>query len=236
MPFHAMPFQLTYHSVVFLEWEKSDFCTVVEGAFLNGIGGYKGTNIFLPYTLQSYFYIVLLLYLVIQLTVDSISHFGHVGRSNWYEDKDEEETALYRALPPELISPWLTTAAELRCYDVKAKNLDEMKEFIEKHKGKRFIDPQYTFSHPARLSYRSRSNIANYLVNYISRNCSYSEITRNCQTFAADLCSFLAGKKDVVPYHPINRIEYYNRSHLFLYDSKMFTAKKNESLKGKVAR
>jgi len=155
-----------------------------------------------------------------------------------YEDKDEEVTALYKALPPEMISPWLTTAAEVRCYDVEAKNLDEMKKYIEKHTGptKRFLDPQYTFSHPARLSFRSRSNIAHYLVNYISRNCTYSEMTRNCQTLAADLCSFLAGKKDVAPYHPINRIEYYNKTHLFLYDSSMYTAKKGECLKGKVAR
>jgi len=187
--------------VVFLEWENSDFSTIVEGAFLNGVGGYK-------------------------------------GKCNWYDDKDEEVTALYKALPPEMISPWLTTAAELRCYDVDAKNFDEIKKFIEKYTGpeKRFLDPQYTFSHPARLSYRSRSNVAHYLVNYISRNCSYSEIARNCQTLAADLCSFLAGKKDVVPYHPINRIEYYNKSHLFLYDSSMYEAKKGESLKGKIAR
>lgn len=162
--------KLTYHSLVFLEWEHGEFCTVVEGAFLNGIGGYK-------------------------------------GRSNWYHDKDDGITALYKALPPEMISPWLTTAAELRCYDVEAKNLDEMKEFINQYTGpkKRFIDPRYTFSHPARLSYRSRSNIAHYLVNYIGRDCGYSELTRNCQTFAADLCSFLAGKKEVVPFHPVNR-------------------------------
>ena len=174
--------QLTYHSIVLLEWEHGKFCTVVEGAFLNGIGGYK-------------------------------------GRSNWYDDKNDDVTALYRALPPEMISPWLTSAAELRCYDVKAKNLEEMKTFIDKYTrapDRRFIDPKYTFSHPARLSYRSRSNIAHYLVNYIGRDCNYSELSRNCQTFAADLCSFLAGKKDVVPYHPVNRIEYHNRTYLFL--------------------
>ena len=34
--------QLTYHSLVFLEWENSPYCTIVEGAFLNGVGGYKG--------------------------------------------------------------------------------------------------------------------------------------------------------------------------------------------------
>mmetsp|Transcript_2926 Transcript_2926/g.6289 ORF Transcript_2926/g.6289 Transcript_2926/m.6289 type:complete len:474 (-) Transcript_2926:89-1510(-) len=197
--------KLTYHSLVFLEWENSPFGTVVEGAFLNGIGGYK-------------------------------------GKCNWYHDKDEEVTGLYETLPPEMISPWLTKASELRCYDVEAKNLDEMKEYIETYNGggtatkPRFLDPKYTFSHPARLTYRSRSNIAQYLVNYISRNSGYSETSNNCQTMAADLCSFLAGKKDIVPYHPINRIEYYNRSHLFLYDSSMYEGKKSDSLKGKVAR
>ena len=36
-----------------------------------------------------------------------------------YDDKNDEVTELYKALPPEMISPWLTTAAELRCYDVE---------------------------------------------------------------------------------------------------------------------
>jgi hypothetical protein len=71
-----------------LEWEHGKFCTVVEGSFLNGVGGYK-------------------------------------GRSNCYV------TALCRSLPPEMISLWLTSAAELRCYDVKAKNLDKMEAFID---------------------------------------------------------------------------------------------------------
>ncbi|KAG7346611.1 hypothetical protein IV203_005680 [Nitzschia inconspicua] len=191
--------KLTYHSIVLLEWEHGKFSTVVEGAFLNGIGGYK-------------------------------------GRSNWYHDKDESTTELYKSMPPEMISPWLTTAAELRCYDVEAKNLDEMKVFIQQYTGhnKRFIDPRYTFSHSARLSYRSRSNIAHYLLNYIGRDCGYSELSRNCQTFAADLCSFLAGKKDVVPFHPVNRVEYHNRSHLFLYDSSMFT--KRKTLQGRLVK
>jgi hypothetical protein len=34
--------KLTYHSIVLLEWEHGTYCTVVEGAYLNGIGGYKG--------------------------------------------------------------------------------------------------------------------------------------------------------------------------------------------------
>jgi hypothetical protein len=192
---------MTYHSVVLLEWEHGKFCTIIEGAYLNGIGGYK-------------------------------------GKSNWYDDKDDGVTSLCKALPPELVCPWLTSAAEIRCYDVEAKNLDEMIVFIAKYTGpgKRFIDPHYTFSHPARLTYRSRSDIAQYLTNYITRDCSYSELTRNCQTLSADICSFLAGKKDVVPYHPINRIDYHNRTHFFLYDSEMYRERKKANLKGKIAK
>lgn len=37
--------RLTYHSIVLLEWDHGKHCTVVEGALLNGIGGYKGTSL-----------------------------------------------------------------------------------------------------------------------------------------------------------------------------------------------
>lgn len=36
--------RLTYHSVCLLEWEHGDYCTVVESAYLNGMGGYKGKS------------------------------------------------------------------------------------------------------------------------------------------------------------------------------------------------
>lgn len=192
--------KLTYHTLVLLEWEHGKYTTIVEGAWLNGVGGYK-------------------------------------GKCNWYDDKNEPTTALYRALPSEMIQPWNSSASEIRVYDVAARNLDEFKEYIEKYNGSRFSDPHYTFSHPARLSFCSKANIAQYLLNYIGRDGNYSEITRNCQTLAADLCSFLAGKKGVVPFHPINRFEYHNRSHLFLYESDMFSDKKkkrSEILKSKL--
>lgn len=118
--------RLTYHSIVLLEWETGKYCTVVEAAYLNGIGGYK-------------------------------------GKSNWYDDKDDKKiTALYSVFPPEMICPWKTTSAEIRAYDVKAKTLDEFKEYITKYQGNtnRFVDPRYTFSHAARLTFRSKSHIA----------------------------------------------------------------------------
>ena len=36
--------KLTYHAVVLLEWDHARFCTVVELAWRNGLGGYKGRS------------------------------------------------------------------------------------------------------------------------------------------------------------------------------------------------
>ena len=131
-----------------------------------------------------------------------------------------------------MVSPWLTNAAEIRAMDVPSKSLEEFKQYVKKYEGHdgRFVDPKYCFSHPARLSYRSKKDIAQYLNNYIRRDVSYNELRRNCQTLAADLCAFVAGKREVLPYHPVNRIEYKNRSHLFLYEPDMYDASKPSSL------
>jgi hypothetical protein len=182
--------RLTYHSLCLLEWEHGQYCTVVEAAYLNGIGGYK-------------------------------------GRSNWYHDKNEPMTHLYKHFPPELICPWRTEQAEIRCYDIPVQSLSEFQDYVQQYVGptQRFLDPQVTFSHSARLSFRSRQHIAQYLINYIMRDTTYAELKRNCQTFTADLCSFLAGKKNVAPFHPVSRIEYQNRTYLFLYDSGMYETK-----------
>jgi hypothetical protein len=186
--------RLTYHSVCLLEWEHGEHCTVVEAAYLNGIGGFK-------------------------------------GKSNWYDDKDEPICGLYRAFPPEMVSPWISTSAEIRCFDVAARTLAEFKGFVKKYEGpeRRFVDPHFTFSHAARLTFRTKSQIAQYLLNYITRDSTYAELKRNCQTFTADLCSFLAGKKNVPPFHPVSRIDYQNRTYLFLYDSHMYKRKKHHN-------
>lgn len=183
--------KITYHSVVLLEWEHGEYCTVVEGAYLNGMGGYK-------------------------------------CKSNWYEDSFGETNLMSQYMPDELIGPWITTATEMRCFDVPARNLEEFKEYLNRHEGNkgRFIDPQVTFSHPARITFRTKQHVAQYLLNYVGRDCSYQELKTNCQTLAADLCAFLAGKKRVDPFHPIVKMEYRNRTHQFLYDSNMYAAKK----------
>jgi hypothetical protein len=183
--------RLTYHSICLLEWDHGRYCTVIEAAYLNGMGGYK-------------------------------------GKCNWFDDRDEPVTSLYQALPPALICPWRSSQSEIRCYDVPAKDFQEFRDYIAKYEGstKRFVDPRFTFSHAARLTFRSKPQIAQYMINYIMRDSTYAELKRNCQTFTADLCSFLAGKKGVAPFHPVNRIEYQNRTYLFLYNSEMYDKKK----------
>jgi hypothetical protein len=99
---------LTYHSVCLLEWDNGQNCTVVEMAFLNGMGGYK-------------------------------------GKCNWYEDRDAPMgTLLYQMLPPCMVAPWCATRAEVRCYDIEAKTVDQFLAYVNKFKGndQRFVDPQ----------------------------------------------------------------------------------------------
>lgn len=184
---------LTYHSLALLEWDHGKYCTVVELAYLGGVGGYQ-------------------------------------GRSNWIEDKNESPSSLYKAMPPEMIHPWKVDKSEIRCFDINVQSLSMFLMYMKKYTGqdKRFIDVHHTFSHEVRLSFCAREHIVQYLINYIRRIRSYSEIRRNCQTFAADFCAFLAGKKDVQPFHPINRGGYKNQTHTFMYDSTMYNLHHHE--------
>jgi len=61
-----------------------------------------------------------------------------------------------------------------------------------------------------------------YLLNYMGRDRRYSELMRNCQTFAADFYQFVAGKKGITPFSQANRLDYHARPHLFLYDSTLY--------------
>jgi hypothetical protein len=187
--------KLTYHSVVFLEWDHGKYGTILEAAYLNGLGGFR-------------------------------------GKSNWFHDLDAPMTELYRSFPPELVSPWSTNSAEIRAFDCPhIKSIQDFRAYIHKYTGpdQRFLDPHFYFTAPARLTHRSKAHISNYINNYIRRDVSYNQLTRNCQTFCADFCAFLAGKKEVLPYHPVNRIEYRNRTHLFLYEPDAYDSSKPKS-------
>ena len=150
---------------------------------------------------------------------------GYSGRSNFFHDKNELPTMLYKTLPRRMVAPWSWSHAEIRCLDVEARSIAEFKEFIWQYAGHehRFVDPRFTHSHDVRLTFRAKSHICRYLLNYMGRDRRYSEVFRNCQTFAADFFGFLAGKKGIEPFTYWNRIDYTNRSHLFLYDHENYS-------------
>mmetsp|Transcript_54448 Transcript_54448/g.144504 ORF Transcript_54448/g.144504 Transcript_54448/m.144504 type:complete len:85 (-) Transcript_54448:125-379(-) len=56
----------------------------------------------------------------------------------------------------------------------------------------------------------------------MGRDRRYTEKVRNCQAFAADMYSFVAGKKGIDVYLPLLRPLYTPRTHLFLYDPELF--------------
>mmetsp|Transcript_1824 Transcript_1824/g.5369 ORF Transcript_1824/g.5369 Transcript_1824/m.5369 type:complete len:403 (-) Transcript_1824:35-1243(-) len=158
--------KLTWHAAVLLEWDHGRYTTVVELAWLNGLGGYK-------------------------------------GKSNWYADKLAGTTALYGAMPSAMVAPWDSGLSEIRVLDVAARDTDAFKAFLRQyseHGGlpqneQRFLEPNFPIdSGTVHLYRRSRGDVSRYLLNYIRADGSYSEITRNCQTFAADLFTFLTGR------------------------------------------
>jgi len=164
--------KLTWHTAVLLEWDHQQFVTVVELAWLNGIGGYG-------------------------------------GMSNWYDDKDNKSgTGLFKALPQSLIAPWNSKMSELRMNDVQARTVEEFGAYVKKYSDsadvplpqekQRFLEPEFPWKGKSAnvwLLRNTRSDIARYLVNYVRADGSYDELRRNCQTFAADLFTFLTGVK-----------------------------------------
>lgn len=152
---------------------------------------------------------------------------GYRGKSNWFQDKDAApHSQLCAAIPPELVLPWKNTLSEIRVTNVPYRNMDDfVTNYMKQYEGPqgRFMDITVSFSNEVRLTFNARSHIATYVLNYILRNKTYSEMRRNCATFAADLCGFLAGKGDVAPYSPINRVQYNNQTHYFLYESSKYS-------------
>lgn len=149
---------------------------------------------------------------------------GRSGRVNWCDDRDDETSALYRALPPEMVCPWKGELAEIRCTDVRARSLDEFKSYVAGYTGNehRFLDAHFSLSAPVRLYHRTHADVVRYLLNYMGRDRRYTEKVRNCQAFATDLYAFAAGKKGVEVFSSYLRPLYQNRTHLFLYDPTMY--------------
>jgi len=182
----------TWHSGILIEWSHGKFTTLVELAWMNGCSGYS-------------------------------------GRSNWCEDKLETPTRLSAAMPEGMICPWDSGKSELRTYDMPFRSQKDLMLYMEKYSREgdlpneehRFLNPVVYDSGDVRLRKCTPSAFAGFLLNYIHQNWEYVEWTptraQNCQTFAADLFSFLTGKRESKPYGSLIQAAYHQRSYSFLY-------------------
>jgi len=145
------------------------------------------------------------------------------GRSNWYHDKFQEQTALGSVMPPCMIMPWKTDLAEIRCSDVEARSFTEFQHYVSAYIGpsKRFVDPHFQHSGPVRLCNRSQLDIARYLLNYLAHDQRFDICSRSCQSFAADFYSLLSGEVGTQPFHPSLRKGYVQNKEWFLYTPPM---------------
>lgn len=141
------------------------------------------------------------------------------GKSDWYDDKLEEITSLFRVMPPCLVMPWKDDKAEIRVADVEARNLSEFQAYVAKYTGHtlRFVDPQFPHSGAVQLCQRSQADVMRYLLNYVSHDRTFAIKFRSCQTFAADFYSFMTRKKGIEPFHPSLRKDYVQQHEWFLY-------------------
>lgn len=183
--------KLTYHSGLLIEWDHGEFSTVVELAYLNGIGGYRGNSNYL------------------------------------YDSFQEDENSLYKLMPNIMKLPWTPTRSEIRMYDMPWKGPADADAFFRSHEGGdgRFLKPFMTKTAQVTLPEATRATIYEGLMKYIVGDPSYSEYSgfmragNNCQTFAADLHSFLTRSK----VGPVTRVMgnfYYNRAMMFEDESK----------------
>ena len=185
--------RFTYHSGLLIEWSHGEFCTVAELAYLNGIGGYRGNSNYL------------------------------------YDSFREEENSLYGLMPESMKLPWTPSRSEIRLFDMPWKGIKDADAFFRSHEGGngRFLQSFITKTAAVTLPNATRATIYAGLLNYIAGDPSYSEFSglllagNNCQTFAADLHSYLTQSKKVKPVTRVIGSFYYNRASLFLGNAHM---------------
>merc|ERR1711879_516973 len=160
---------------------------------------------------------------------------GYGGKSNWYEDRDDDRPWLLEAMEkvPGMMQPWNDKKSELRSYDIPSKNYDEFEAFLHKYdetsglewKKQRFRELHngnaLISSRKVRLGFNKRSDLQEALLNYNGKSNAYNagnplKPVQMCQTFSADLFSYLTGHLTGV-YSAIAKPFYRPHMHWFLY-------------------
>ncbi|CAE7769394.1 unnamed protein product [Symbiodinium necroappetens] len=152
----------TWHVAVALEWSHGQFSTLVELAWLNGIGGYGGKSNWVADKLEP--------------VPEIYEAMASSMRGSWNQVRSEIR----------MIDMPITSKEQLEQY------LRRYSEDGGLPRNEwRFKAPRIYASSEVRLRLRSPAHIAGYLLNYISRVAEYDTLRKNCQTFATDFFAFL---------------------------------------------
>jgi hypothetical protein len=146
------------------------------------------------------------------------------SRSLFFEDM---KSYIHHA-PPGMDEPYTDKMSELGMLDIKAKTVDELVAYFQKYsekgelepKDQRFLRPTVpwnNYSDDVHLRRNRGADIARYIVNYISADGTYNMQSRNCQTFASDLYTFLTGHRVPLRSWP-GEFSYYEHTEQFVQE------------------
>lgn len=162
---------LTWHNGLLLEWDHGRFTTLIELAWLNGLGGYKGKSNWYD---------------------DKSSESG----TALYAAMPSEMKAPWNSMRNEIriLDVEATNVEEFKAYLHKYSEDGNLAQDEQ-----RFLEPKFPIeSEKVHLFRKTRADISRYILNYNRARGQYSEINSNCQTFAADFFRFLTGKPATV--------------------------------------
>jgi len=179
---------LAWHSGILLEWNHGEFATVIELAWLGGLGGYKG---------QSNWY------------DDMQSKNGTLLYNSMPDCMKEPWDTSRNEIRMLDVKP--NSVKAFREYLMKYSEAGKLPQ-----EEQRFLEPKFPVLSGKVLPHRpaTRADIGRYLVNYNLAAPQYSREFTNCQTFAADLLRFLTGKSASVETVPL-RLTYWPQTQRF---------------------
>lgn len=179
--------RLIWHGAVLIEWSHGLFSSVVELAWLNGLGGFQGRSNWCRDKLE--------------VPNRFFSAMPPTMKAPWNHNASEIRVV---DVPAKNLKDFESFLHEFS--GTGPLGIDEQ----------RFFDPYVAYSGQVCLQHRSVADILKYLLNYIAKNPQYVETSRNCQTFASDFFALLTGQ-EAVPTQAFCRALYKVRVMDFLY-------------------
>lgn len=181
--------RIVWHGVILVEWSHGLFCSVVELAWLNGLGGYQGRSNWCRDKLD--------------VPNQLFSSMPSAMKAPWQQHLAEIRMIDVPAKNLQEFEAFLHEFSGSGPLDIAMQ---------------RFFDPYVAYSGEVHLQHRSVADILQYLLNYITKNPEYEEARRNCQTFASDFFTLLTGQ-EAVPTQAFCRALYKRRVMDFMYNT-----------------